>query len=125
MKSKSSLDAIRKACEAVGGQAEMSRKLCVSSPTVNQWVMGVRPIPAERCPAIEKATGGVVTCEDLRPDVDWNYLRSTSLPQPGDKGASHVLQSNSTPNQNPTDALLTEFSIPSFHKGEVNHENQA
>lgn len=26
---------------------------------------------------------------------------------------------------NPTDALPTEFSIPSFHKVEVNHENQA
>ncbi|WLW86121.1 helix-turn-helix domain-containing protein [Klebsiella pneumoniae] len=55
----------------------MSRNLGVSAPTVNQWTSGTRQIPAERCPEIEKATGGVVTCEDLRPDVDWKYLRRT------------------------------------------------
>lgn len=100
MKSKFSLDAIRKACEVVGGQAAMSRKLCVSSPTVNQWVMGVRQIPAERCPAIEKATEGIVTCEDLRPDVDWDYLRRTASPQPENMSTLH-----STPLPNPTSGL--------------------
>ena len=29
-------------------------------------------------PAIERATNGAVRCEDLRPDVDWGVLRSTS-----------------------------------------------
>ncbi|HIH5083937.1 helix-turn-helix domain-containing protein [Klebsiella grimontii] len=81
MKQKSSLDAIREACRMVGGQAEMSRKLGVSSPTVNQWTTGIRQIPAERCPEIEKVTGGSVTCEELRPDVEWRYLRGTSLSQ--------------------------------------------
>lgn len=32
-------------------------------------------VPAERCPAIERATNGQVRCEDLRPDVDWAVLR--------------------------------------------------
>lgn len=77
MKQKSSLDAIREACRMVGGQAAMSRNLGVSSPTVNQWTTGIRQIPAERCPEIEKATGGSVTCEELRPDVDWAFLRGT------------------------------------------------
>lgn len=58
MKQKSSLDAIREACKVVGGQAAMSRNLGVSAPTVNQWTSGTRQIPAERCPEIEKATGG-------------------------------------------------------------------
>jgi DNA-binding transcriptional regulator YdaS (Cro superfamily) len=44
---------------------------------ISQWRNGIRPIPAERCPAIERATGGVVRCEDLRPDVDWAVLRGT------------------------------------------------
>ena len=26
---------------------------------------------------IERETKGAVTCEDLRPDVDWQYLRGT------------------------------------------------
>ncbi|MDT4679101.1 transcriptional regulator, partial [Escherichia coli] len=33
----------------------------------------------ERCPAIEKATGGAVTCEELRPDIDWAYLRGAAM----------------------------------------------
>lgn len=32
-------------------------------------------VPAEHCPAIERATGGKVRCEELRPDVAWEVLR--------------------------------------------------
>jgi DNA-binding transcriptional regulator YdaS (Cro superfamily) len=36
-------------------------------------------VPAERCPQIERATDGAVTCEELRPDLaeHWAYLRGT------------------------------------------------
>lgn len=87
MKQKNSCDAILKACRVVGGQAAMSRYLGVSSPTINQWTTGVRQIPAERCPEIEKVTKGEVTCEELRPDVDWAFLRGTS-PRPTGYGTS-------------------------------------
>lgn len=70
--------ALKEACINFGGQALMARYLGVSPPTINQWVSGVRPIPAERCLEIEKITKGVVTCEELRPDVDWAYLRGTT-----------------------------------------------
>ncbi|HDZ0806617.1 helix-turn-helix domain-containing protein [Klebsiella pneumoniae] len=76
---RSSLEAISEACRIVGGQAALSRNLGISSPTVNQWTTGIRQIPAERCPAIEKATGGAVTCEELRPDIDWAYLRGAAM----------------------------------------------
>lgn len=69
--------ALKKACLSFGGQALMARHLGVSPPTINQWVSGARPIPAERCLEIEKITEGAVTCEELRPDVDWAYLRGT------------------------------------------------
>ncbi|MES2625934.1 MAG: YdaS family helix-turn-helix protein [Pseudomonadota bacterium] len=26
---------------------------------------------------IERETAGAITCDSLRPDVDWNYIRST------------------------------------------------
>lgn len=29
------------------------------------------------CINLERETGGVIRCEDLRPDVDWAYLRNT------------------------------------------------
>ena len=67
------------ACQMVGGQAALARILRVTPPTVNQWINGDRPIPAERCPDIERASGGAVTCEQLRPDLaeQWAYLRGT------------------------------------------------
>lgn len=57
-------------------QSSLASKLGMkNSVLVNQWANGVRQVPAERCPAIERATDGVVRCEDLRPDVDWGVLR--------------------------------------------------
>jgi DNA-binding transcriptional regulator YdaS (Cro superfamily) len=70
------MSSIRKAAEAVGGQTSLALLLGVSSSAVNQWISGHRPIPAERCPAIELATNGAVRCEELRPDVEWSVLRA-------------------------------------------------
>ena len=37
---------------------------------------------------IERASARAVTCEDLRPDVDWAYLRGTAAtPEPHEKAA--------------------------------------
>lgn len=75
-------NAIEKACGIIGGQTALARLIGIATPTVNQWVKNKRPIPAERCPSIERATNGAVRCEDLRPDVDWAYLRGTSAVNP-------------------------------------------
>jgi DNA-binding transcriptional regulator YdaS (Cro superfamily) len=75
-------DAIRAAAEKVGGQASLARILDVKPPTVNQWVKGERQVPAEQCPAIERATGGAVRCEELRPDVPWEVLRMQAGTEP-------------------------------------------
>ncbi|MGY4696576.1 helix-turn-helix domain-containing protein [Xylella fastidiosa subsp. sandyi] len=79
--------AINVACQLVGGQSALAGLLGVSSPTVNQWCNGVRPVPAERCPSIERATSGEVTCEELRPDVDWEYLRGAAAAGQAESGA--------------------------------------
>ena len=70
---------IERACEIIGSQAKLARSLGVTTPVVNQWISGIRPIPTERCPDIERATSGQVTCEELRPDLSeqWAYLRGT------------------------------------------------
>ena len=61
------------------GQASaLGRAIGVTPVLISQWANGHRSVPAERCPAIEKATSGEVTCEELRPDVDWAYLRGAS-----------------------------------------------
>lgn len=33
------------------------------------------------CIKVDRESGGAVRCEDLRPDVDWAYLRDAPLPQ--------------------------------------------
>ena len=53
----------------MGSQAELARTLGVSCGTVNQWVKGSRPIPANRAVAIERATGGLVTRQEMFPDT--------------------------------------------------------
>ena len=40
---------------------------------VSQWATGVKAVPTERCPEIERATSGAVTRRDLRPD-DWHRI---------------------------------------------------
>jgi DNA-binding transcriptional regulator YdaS (Cro superfamily) len=61
-----------------GRAASLARDIGVTPVTVHQWAFKEgKQVPAERCPAIEKATDGAVTCEELRPDVDWAYLRGS------------------------------------------------
>ena len=55
----------------------MARALGVKSAgVVYQW--RINRVPADYCPKIEKLTG--VPCEELRPDVDWGFVRSNPRP---------------------------------------------
>lgn len=69
------MHAIDKAAEILGSQSAIADLLEVSRGAVNQWTLPGRRVPAEHCPRIERATEGRVRCEELRPDVDWAYLR--------------------------------------------------
>ena len=61
-------------------QADLARLLKVTAPTVNQWVRGVRPVPARHCIAIEDYTGGAVKVEAIRPDLAWQRDPNTGKP---------------------------------------------
>lgn len=69
---------ILRACGLVDGQAELARKLGVSSPTVNQWVKGQRPVPSQYCSEIERHTMGQVVCEELNPSLKWARIPDRS-----------------------------------------------
>lgn len=75
------MDALRKSIEVLGGQSALAESIGVVPQVVNNWVRRGN-VPAEHCPGIEKATSGEVRCEDLRPDVDWQYLRGTTTVPP-------------------------------------------
>jgi len=49
-----------------------------SSAQLHNWRRRGDRVPAEFCPDIERATLGRIRCEELRPDVDWAYLRGTA-----------------------------------------------
>jgi DNA-binding transcriptional regulator YdaS (Cro superfamily) len=71
------------ACETLGGQAETANLLDITRPAVYQWCDGRRPVPAERCPEIERLTqarGKRVSCEALRPDVRWVRIPDAAWP---------------------------------------------
>ena len=63
--SKESVDDFAKRCETSAGQ-------------LRQVAGGYRRAGEALAINIERESGGKVRCEDLRPDVDWAYLRSTS-----------------------------------------------
>lgn len=66
---------IDKAAAILGSQVALAAVLGVTKAAVGQWRDPDRRVPAEHCPAIERATGGAVRCEELRPDMDWAVLR--------------------------------------------------
>lgn len=55
--------------EERGRASALAAALGISPVLITQWCKS-RPVPVERCAAIEQATGGAVTRRDLRPD-DW------------------------------------------------------
>lgn len=66
------LTPLERAIAIAGNQTRLAELL--STPTkrvlgqhVTNWKR--RGVPVDRCPAIERAVGGAVTCHDLRPDV--------------------------------------------------------
>lgn len=81
------MDALNRAVALLGGQAALASALGLKQQHIWNWLN--RPgaeVPAEHCPAIERATGGKVRCEDLRPDVAWSVLREQAAPVAAEQG---------------------------------------
>jgi DNA-binding transcriptional regulator YdaS (Cro superfamily) len=74
----------RRAAQIVGGISALARKIGVVNQTIYSWDEG--DLPAERAVAIEKATDGQITRQEMRPDL-WPPaapdLPSASEPQKG------------------------------------------
>ena len=58
--------------EKRGRTQTLARALGVSPSLVTQWAGG-KPVATKRCTAIERATAGVVSRQDLRPE-DWREV---------------------------------------------------
>lgn len=64
------MDALFLAIKIIGSQSALAKAIGRRQQDINNWIKRGR-VPADYCPSIERATKGVVTCEQLRPDVDW------------------------------------------------------
>lgn len=60
---------LEKAIEITGSQAELARRIGKKQAHIWNWLYRDSRIPAEVVADIEKATGGKVTREQLRPDL--------------------------------------------------------
>lgn len=56
-------------------QVEAFAAQCATTVGQLKQVAYGRRVGAELAIAIDRSTGGEVSCEDLRPDIDWQYLR--------------------------------------------------
>lgn len=79
------MEPLKRAIDLAGGQAALASAIGQKQQHVWNWLTRGR-VPAEHCPAIERATNGQVRCEDLRPDVAWQVLRDQSAPAQQQEG---------------------------------------
>ena len=63
-----------------GAQSRLAQQINAQPQLVWQWANGVKPVPADRCISIERASDGAVTCEVLRPDLHWHRNADESWP---------------------------------------------
>lgn len=71
-----------RAAKLVDGQRALARILGVEPPTVNQWTNRTRPVPDDKCVAIELATAGEIGCEELAPERRWVRIPDPQWPHP-------------------------------------------
>lgn len=75
--------ALQRAAQLLGGQAALATLLGYSDRrNVYPWFATERPFPAEHCPAVERATKGAVTVEELRPNEQWARVKDKAWPHP-------------------------------------------
>ena len=87
------MNALQKAVDLLNGQAGLASAIGLKQQNVWNWINRADgKAPAEHCPAIERATGGAVRCEDLRPDVAWDVVRGHAGAAPADPHADPVAQ---------------------------------
>jgi DNA-binding transcriptional regulator YdaS (Cro superfamily) len=70
--------ALDRAVAAMGTVAALAAEINVAASLPSMWRKRAQ-VPAKHCPAIERATGGAVRCEDLRPDIEWGVLRAPAV----------------------------------------------
>lgn len=75
-KADKAMDALNRAAEMLDGVNSFARAIKQPQSKVSNW-KARRSVPAKYAPTIERVTNGAVKCEELCPDVEWEYIRGT------------------------------------------------
>lgn len=73
------MEALSKAIDAAKGVGALAAAIGVAQTAVSNW-KARGTVPSEQCPAIERATKGAVTVEELRPDARWHRVPDEAWP---------------------------------------------
>lgn len=98
--------------EKRGRGLQLAGGLLVSPPMVSDYASGKKQIPAERCPTIERLTDRAVTCEELRPDVEWHVLRGVSATPLGGSDAGFAAEIPGAPRTSANEPNFTGAPAP-------------
>lgn len=64
------------------GQETFAKNVSTTVGHLRNIYLGLRQAGESLAISIDRETSGAVTCEELRPDVDWAYLRGSKRKQP-------------------------------------------
>lgn len=67
-------DAFDRAIKIAGTPTALARGIGITPWALSKW--NVEKIPKKRCEQIEEFTNGQVKAEELRPDINWEYVRN-------------------------------------------------
>lgn len=86
--------ALNRAAELLNGQVGVAHACGYDDRRhVWPWFNSDRQVPPEHCAALERATGGQVTCDELRPDLAWARIRDRAWPwHPAGRPALNVVK---------------------------------
>lgn len=72
MNASAGLKALQKAIKHVGSQQALAERIKTNQQNISWWLNESKKVPAEQAIAIEAATKGFVTRQQLRPDIFTN-----------------------------------------------------
>jgi len=64
------MEALYRAIAILKTQSGLAKAIGRRQQDITNWIKRGR-VPADHCPLIERVTAGQVTCEQLRPDINW------------------------------------------------------
>lgn len=71
---KTQVEAFEKAISIAGSPTALARGIGITPWALSKW--NIEKIPEDRCEQIQDFTNNQVLAEHLRPDINWDYVRS-------------------------------------------------